>query len=266
MSEPQSPRAPEAMRTAPSRPLQDGPVPLYHQLEQDLTERINAGEFPQGEPMPTEERICEQYGVSRITVRRALDALIAQGLILRRRGVGSFVAERRQGVRSVRLTGSLDDFLATAGSLDIELLSLERVAPPPEVRAALELPEEEAEVVRLELSSSLSGRPVIYLEIYFPLAIGGVLSRDDLTPGVPVIRLIERKLNLRVVRAHQLIESDLAGAEAARHLGISPATPILRIRRVYFTHGDRPIEVAILRHHPERYQYEIELRPRSSRF
>jgi len=266
MSEPQPQRASEASRATPSRPLHDGPVPLYHQLEQDLVARITAGEFTPGEAMPTEERICEQYGVSRITVRRALDALIAHGLIVRRRGVGSFVTERRPGVRSVRLTGSLDDFLATAGSLDIEVLSLGRVAPTPEIREALDLPETEAEVVRLELRSSLSGRPVIYLEIFFPLAIGGVLRRDDLTPGVPVIRLIEQKLNLRVTRAVQLIESDLAGVKASAHLGIPPEQPILRIRRVYFTAGDRPIEVAILRHHPERYQYEIELRPRSPRF
>lgn len=266
MNQPLSQRASEPPRLAPSRLLHDGPVPLYHQLEQDLMARIQAGEFAPGEAIPTEERICEQYGVSRITVRRALDALIAHGLIVRRRGVGSFVTERHRGVRSVRFTGSLDDFLATAGSLDIEVLSLERVAPTLEVREALQLPETEGEVVRLELSSSLSGRPVIYLEIFFPLKIGGVLRRDDIEPGVPIIRLIEQKLNLHVTRAHQLVESDLAGAKAGAHLGIAPERPILRIRRVYFTTGDRPIEVAILRHHPERYQYEIDLRPRSVRF
>src|SRR5438876_2061473 len=89
----------EAQRMAPTRTLQDGPVPLYHQLEQDLLERIRTGEFGPGDALPTEGGICAQYGVSRITVRRALDALIAQGLIIRRRGVGSFVAQRREAVR-----------------------------------------------------------------------------------------------------------------------------------------------------------------------
>src|SRR3954454_4112192 len=129
-------RAVEAQRMAPIRPLHEGPVPLYHQLEQDLLERITAGEFAPGDALPTEEGICEQYGVSRITVRRALDALIGQGLIIRRRGVGSFVAERREGVRSVRLSGSLDDFLATAGALAIEVLSLGETQPSEEVAAA----------------------------------------------------------------------------------------------------------------------------------
>jgi GntR family transcriptional regulator len=258
-------RANDVERVTPSRPLHDGPVPLYHQLEQDLAARITAGEFGPGDPLPTEEGICEQYGVSRITVRRALDALITQGFIVRRRGVGSFVAERREGVRSVRLSGSLDDFLARAGSLENNVLSVERVQPSDEVREALELGEGE-EVVRLELISSLSAGPVIYLEVFIPTALGGSLSREDITPGLPVIRILERKLNTRVVRAHQLIQSDLAGETAARHLGVAPDTPLLRIRRVYYSAGDRPIEAAILRHHPERYQYEIEFRNRSGTF
>src|SRR5712672_3399133 len=92
--------------------LDAGPLPLYHQLEEDLRARIHGGEFQSGAALPTEEQLCEHYGISRITERRALDALIAQGLIVRRRGVGSFVAEARPGVRSVRLAGSLDEFLA----------------------------------------------------------------------------------------------------------------------------------------------------------
>jgi GntR family transcriptional regulator len=71
--------------------LSPGPVPLYHQLEQDLRARIKGQEFKIGEALPTEERICAEYGVSRITVRRALETLIAEGLINKRRGVGTFV-------------------------------------------------------------------------------------------------------------------------------------------------------------------------------
>src|SRR5262249_7744767 len=162
-----------------------GPLPLYHQLEQDLVERITGGEFEPGAALPTEERICEQYGVSRITVRRALESLFAQGLIVRRRGVGSFVAERKRGVRSVHLSGSLDDFLATAGALEVEVISLAPIDPPDDVREALELSPETAQVARLELTSSLEGAAVIYSEIYFPLEAGVVPA--DIVPGVPVI-------------------------------------------------------------------------------
>src|SRR4051812_46886122 len=119
MSSTQVQRVIDSQRMAPTRPLHDGPVPLYHQLEQDLVDRISGGEFAPGDLLPSEEGICEQYGVSRITVRRALESLIHQGLIVRRRGVGSFVAQRSPAIRSVRLSGSLEDFLATAGSLHL---------------------------------------------------------------------------------------------------------------------------------------------------
>ncbi len=241
--------------------LEASPVPLYHQLERDLQGRIEVGEFTPGSALPTEEQICAQYGVSRITVRRALDVLIAHGLITKRRGVGSFVAERPTGIRSVRLAGSLDEFLSTAGALTAEPLSLETVDhPPAEVVEALGLHAGD-KAVRLEMISSLSMGPVIYLEVFFPEAVGRTLSLEDIRTGTPVVRVIERRMNTRVVRAEQLIESTLAGETAGRHLGIDPAAPILRIRRVYYTAGDRPVEVAILRHHPQRYQYVIEFRP-----
>ena len=84
--------------------------------------------------------------------------------------------------------------------------------------------------------------------------------------SLPVIRAVEKKLNLHITHARQLIQSVLAGPEAARRLGLAADTPILRIRRVYYAAGGRPVEVAVLRHHPDRYQYEIELRSRSGRF
>jgi GntR family transcriptional regulator len=244
-----------------ARQLSGGPMPLYHQLETDLVERISAGEYSAGDALPTEEQICAQYGVSRITVRRALDAMIASGLIVRRRGVGTFVTEAPSGVRSVRISGSLDDFLATAGALDPQVLSLGSARASKEVSEALAIREGE-EVVRLELISSLSAGPVLYLEVFFPMSIGGDLELSDITPGMPVIRIIERKLKTRVVRASQLIAADVADATVAKHLGLEVDTPILRITRSYYAAGGQPIEVAIVRHHPERYQYVVEFTAR----
>jgi GntR family transcriptional regulator len=236
-------------------------MPLYHQLESELVERINGGEFKAGDTLPTEEQICAQYGVSRITVRRALDAMISSGLITRRRGVGTFVAEQPSGVRSVRITGSLDDFLANAGALNQEVLSLDRRPASAEVAGALAIAEGE-KVTRLELISSLIAGPVLYLEVFFPLAVAGDLSMEDLTPGMPVVRVIERKMKTRVVRASQLIAPDRADKTTAKHLGLKVDTPILRITRIYYSADGTPIEVALVRHHPERYQYVVEFTAR----
>lgn len=244
--------------------LTQGPIPLYHQLEQDLRTRIMAQEFAPGDVLPTEGNFCKSYGVSRITVRRALDALLADGLIVRKRGVGSFVAERKDGFRSIRLAGSLDEFLATAGLLHSETLSFGRCDPPEDVTRALEL--DEAEIVtHLELMSTIKGEPVAHFEIYFPQAVGELLREEELSDsGIPVIRTVERKLGAKVSRAEQVIEFDRAGAVAARHLGLGASDPVLRVTRVYFLGSGYPVEVVFVRYHPKRYRYTIDFVASSS--
>ncbi len=226
-------------------------------MERDLRARIHANEFAPGSVLPTEERLCEEYGISRITVRRALDALTSQGLIIRRRGVGCFVAEQREGVRSVRLVGSLDEFLASAGALEVHYLSLVTVDPPADVTQSLKLSAGE-KVVRLELNSMLDAQPVAYLEIYLPVWAGQAVTREDVEAGMPTIRMIERKLNLRIARAEQLIEAGAAGEAAAAQLGLGAGDPVLRVTRIYYASDGRPVEAVYVRYHPERYRYAIE--------
>jgi GntR family transcriptional regulator len=238
-------------------PLEQGPVPLYYQLEQRLRERITGAEFEPGGALPTEDRICHEYQVSRITVRRALESLQRQGLIERRSGVGSFVADKPGGINS-RLTGSLSEFIAVAGTLRIDCIGLEECAPPADVRKTLGLADGEAAVL-LRTTGSLEEGPVGYFEIWFPLEIGRKLTAADVAGNTPVIRLVEKVAKLRITRAEQTIEPDHAGKVAAQFLQIDPQTPILRVQRVYFV-GDRPIELAQVRYHPDRYRYAIEFK------
>jgi GntR family transcriptional regulator len=238
--------------------LQAGPLPLYHQLEQDLRARVNGSEFQPGDLLPTEERICEQYGVSRVTVRRALDALIAQGLIIKRRGVGSFVAEPRVGVRSIRLRGSLDEFLSGAGVMEPAHLSLNHDARSPKAAAILNLPDD-AQLTCVKLLSRIDGEPTAYLEIYFPQEVGRQLEESDFqTAGVPIIRAVERRLNVRVSRAEQKIESGAAGEVAAAQLELQPSDPVLLVTRAYYLASGQAIETAFVRYHPLRYSYVID--------
>jgi GntR family transcriptional regulator len=237
--------------------LEQGPIPLYYQLEKDLRLRIEKGEFAPGAPLPTEDQICEQYGVSRITVRRALDGLNQQGLIVRRRGVGSFVAEPRPGINS-HLTGSLPEFLASAALMTVRRLSVSVTEPPAEVQALFDLePEEKAWL--MTAVGHLDDKPVSYLQFWFPSGIGERLNLAKWEPGTPVIRLVERELEIRVTKAHQLVEADCAGPVAARHLGVDATTPILKVQRIYYSESG-PVEIAYVRYHPERYRYEIEFR------
>jgi GntR family transcriptional regulator len=238
--------------------LSGGPIPLYHQLEQELRARILRQEFKPGEALPTEERICAQYGVSRITVRRALDALIAEGMITKRRGVGTFVTPPApHNVRSVRLSGSLDEFLASAGTLDTQVLSMEEIQAPEEAVRGLRL--EAGEVcTRLELLSFLEELPLGHHHLYLPLAVGRRIKPAEVGQKLPVIRMVEDKLGARVIRAEQMLEADVAGPVAAKYLGLQEATPVMKVTRIYYDTSGTPMEMIVARNHPERYRYAID--------
>jgi GntR family transcriptional regulator len=247
------------MKTVPEpSALGGGPIPLYHQLEQELRARIHREEFKPGDALPTEERICSQYGVSRITVRRALDALIAEGLITKRRGVGTFVAPPASGnVRSVRLSGSLDEFLASAGTLATRVLTMEEILAPEEAVRGLQLEAGET-CTRLELLSFLEGLPLGHHNLYLPLSVGRRVQPEDVGQRLPVIRMVEDKLGVRVVRAEQMLEADVAGPKAAMHLGLEETTPVLKVTRIYYDPSGTPMEMIVARNHPERYRYAID--------
>jgi GntR family transcriptional regulator len=238
--------------------LVSGPIPLYFQLEQILRSRIAGGEFKAEAALPSEDQICSQYGISRITVRRALAALNAQGLITRRRGVGSFLAAQQRGVQP-RLTGSLSEFLATAAQLRVTILSFTEEPAPRAVADQLELTPGQPARRLLSIGALDEEGPVAHLEIWFPPDIGSLLAAAGIGEKQPVIRLVERYTGLRVARAEQVVEADTAGA-SAEHLGIGRETPILRVRRIYFTESGRPVELAYVHYHPQRYKYAVTFR------
>jgi GntR family transcriptional regulator len=241
--------------------LENGPIPLYHQMEQHLLGRLQRGDFGPGAMLPTEEQLCQSYGVSRITVRKALESLTQQGAIIRRRGIGSFATERVPSVHSVRLSGSLDEFLQSADQLRSRVLAMDVCPADAEIALALAITTGDA-VTRLELISASTEGPLAHLVIYFPEAVGRQLRVEDVTSDVPIVRMVERKLSMSVVRAAQLILPDIANLKTAELLGIAEGTPILRVQRTYYTSAGQPVETAFVHYHPERYRYAVELRSR----
>ncbi len=247
------------MMTMSTGKLAVGPIPLYHQLEQDLKARITSGEFARGSMLPTEEQIGLTYGVSRITVRKALDSLDAQGLIRRRRGVGSFVAEKSSGFHAVQLSGSLDAFLMSASELKPRVVSLKELVAPDDILAEFGL-EPGTRLTRLELISRTEEGPTAHSEFFFTPEMNGKLAIEDIMGSEPIVRIVERKLGVRVGRATQIIKPDQATGTTVEYLDLPEGTSMLGAQRNYYTTGGTLIEVARQRYHPERYRYEVELK------
>jgi GntR family transcriptional regulator len=238
--------------------LDPGPLPLYYQVQHHLSERIRTGEFSVGDALPTEEQLCVAYGVSRITVRRALEALLNAGRISRRRGVGTFVAEPQASVKSLTLVGSLGELFANAKDLSYRVLSRGPVDADASLRQALELGAGRR-AHRLEVINLSGLQPFAYSEFFYDEAVGREIRDEDLERSVPILALAEDRAGARVTRAVQTIEAALAGVTAAGHLQIDPGAAVLRVVRTYFTGDDRPIQAQVMRCHPVHYRYTVTL-------
>jgi GntR family transcriptional regulator len=248
----------DAARIGQSMVLTEGPLPLYFQVVQHIEEAIRSGKLKPGAALPTEERLGEQFGVSRITIRRALEHLLADRLVVRRRGVGTFVAEPSTSQKAVSMVGSLHDALHYVRGLRYSRLSKKQMPASAKVANALQL-EAGTAVVFAETLGMVDDGALVHTNLYFPTDIGELVSAVDFKAGTPVIRILERKLGQRCVRAEQLIEAEIADAAVAKALGIKPRTPIIVVNRTYYTAAGRPIEFVVARYHPERFKLHLEL-------
>lgn len=236
----------------------ESPVPLYYRLEQDLRDRILRGEFGEGGMLPIEEELGKSYGVSRITVRRAIDGLLAQRLVIKKHGVGTFVAPAVGSVQSVRLIGYMDDTLAYTKTLTYRVLSRTVEQPSPMVASALQI-REDSKVIHIEMLVQDGKLPFAYSNFYFPEEIGQLIHKKDIVSGVTIVRLVEMKLGQRINRGEQTVRAIVADPGIAKHLGIKTGMPILQALRTYYTASGMPVELAMVRYHPDRYDFTVDL-------
>lgn len=149
--------------------LNAGPMPLYHQLKLALREEIERGVYKPGDRLPSELELIRQYGISRITVRQALNELEAEGLIVRRHGKGTYVAERRIEQELVRLTDFIEDMQQARLNPSSRVLAFVHEPASLAVARALNL-KEGTEVVRVERLRLADERPMALDNTWLPLA------------------------------------------------------------------------------------------------
>lgn len=231
-------------------------LPLYFQVEQQLRSEIEDGHFAPGDLLPTEAQLCDRFDVSRITIGKALTTLERDLLIVRRQGVGTFVADIRKPGKSVTLVASLDEMLAPARNVSKKLLGRCAVKAPKAVAAALSL-EFNAKVYCFEALFTSGGDPYAFSRQYVPLAIGEALVEKLIE--VPDIPSIEAAARVRIERARQFIKPVAADTTCARNLGLKLRSPILEVTRTFYRANDLPLNTSIVFFHPDRYRYEVEL-------
>ncbi len=215
--------------------------PLYRQIKSLILQALEAGEWRPGHAIPSEQELAVRFSVSQGTVRKAIDEMAADNLLVRKQGKGTFVASHndpRAMFRFLRLVpddGSipqresipLECWRAKAGQEASRMLSIEPGAPIMIVRRLLKF----------------AGKPVVVDEIYLPGEIFQGLTLEVLQSWrSSLYSLFESRFGLRMIRADEKIRAVAADKATAEMLKVADGTPLLSVERVTYTYGDRPVE------------------------
>jgi len=234
----------------------------YRRVWTDLRTQILSNEFPADIALPTEAEIAKKYAVSRQTVRRAFQDLVAEDLVVRVRGRGTFASP--VSGRYLRHFGTIEDLLALSEDSKLQVLTPLTARSDWKAAEKLDLPDDQ--VVTVTFSRSHQGEAFSHTTVYLPSQIAARMHgvEELATPGtissVTVIGILDQFLEAPILRADQSITVSPASVEVAESLNVPLDTPLLRIDRLYFDSEDVPVELAISHFNPERYSYTIELR------
>ncbi|MGP4113543.1 GntR family transcriptional regulator [Streptomyces sp. 4N509B] len=230
------------------------PVPLYFQLSRQLQDAIERGQLPPGTLLGNEIELAGRLGLSRPTVRQAIQALVDKGLLVRRRGVGTQVVHSQ--VRRPLELSSLYEDLQTAGARPAtRVLDLAVVPAPAEAAAALDLAEG-TEVRLIDRLRLTHGEPIAHLRNYLPLALLSPTPEELESTGL--YRLM-RAAGTTLHSAGQSIGARAATAAEAGLLAEPEGAPLLTMSRTAYDDTGRPVEYATHLYRASRYRFELQL-------
>lgn len=233
------------------------PTPLYFRLKTVLQQAIESLAYAPGSKLPPEREIATIHGVSRITVRQALDALAREGLIRRGRGVrgGTFVRDDAGQRASVQLSGSFGALFSSEQLASIEVLAFDRRRTNADIAAALHL-EPGTEVRYVERLLVARAGPVAHVRNFLPLHVGRNIRRKELGRVLLQDALVGRH-GVKILAGHNEIEAILADAQMASLLQVGVGRPLLLVRRTLIAPGHEPINLSILSIVSDRYKLTL---------
>ena len=231
-------------------------ISLASRIAKQIAEQITSGILKRGQQLPTETALCALHGVSRITIRGALEQLQQHGLIERFAGKGTFVASR--GALGKWRLDSIEDLLQATIDARSQVISWRLGKPVPEARAFLSSGDDKTHILRAVRSAG--NVPVYVIDAFIPRAIGSLLETNDLNHFTP-LELFEGKLNMPAQRAVEEITVATARADVAALLRIKSGAAIIR-QDLRFHSTDGPLQYVISWWHAKYFKrrYEISRR------
>lgn len=219
--------------------------PLYQQIKGLILSSLRSGEWKPGEAIPSEMELATRYRVSQGTVRKAIDELASENLLLRRQGKGTFVATHAEQQVQFRFLKLVPDSgnQGSEGPAQRTIIECRRTRASADVTRALALRSGE-QVLQARRVLRFGGIPVILEDIWLPaLPFKGLTAERLANYQGAMYALFETEFNVRMVRAQEKIRAVAASPSQAQLLDVAPGAPLLSVERVAYTYQDEPMEL-----------------------
>jgi GntR family transcriptional regulator len=235
--------------------------PLYQQIKTLILQSLQAGEWKPGELIPSEMELAARFRVSQGTVRKAIDELAAENLVIRRQGKGTFVAthaEHHVQYRFLRLMPDSGD-LSSEGPAERQIIDCKRLRASADIARPLALRAGDA-VLQLRRVLAFHGTPTILEDVWLPGGPFKGLTAERLSSyRGPMYALFETEFGVRMVRAEEKIRAVAADAASAKLLQVTPGEPLLSVERIAYTYNDMPMELRRGLYRTDTHHYKNEL-------
>lgn len=235
----------------------DLPIPLYHQLKTLLLEQIRAGEMKPNDRLPAEDELAATHGVSKATVRQALNELAVAGVLRREQGRGTFVAEPKLAQGPREMTSFTDEMRSRGLHPTSKVLKQDVIKAEADIAEKLGVAEG-SQVMRLKRLRLADGEPMGIQTAYLSLALAPQLAQEDFT-GASLYAVLERKYGLWPARAQETYVAVLLDRAEAKLLKVAAASPALSAERVSYLTSGQALEVTYSIMRGDRYQIVLDL-------
>lgn len=236
----------------------DERLPLYQRLREEMLARIASGEWTPGAPIPTEAELTRHYGVAIGTVRKAVDTLVNEGLLLRSQGRGTFVRRPNFDASLARFFRQVN----ASGGREIptsRILSRTLQTPTQTVATALELPDGE-QVIHMQRLRMVEGRTLFHEDIWLPAARFGALLEIDVERfGELLYPFYEKQCGQCIASAKETLTVGAADSAMASTLSIKEGAPVVTIERTALGYDRSPLEYRLSRAAAEGFRYQIDI-------
>ncbi|MDG4655715.1 phosphonate metabolism transcriptional regulator PhnF [Ectobacillus antri] len=228
------------------------PFPIYYQIQEWVKNQIESGEWKPGDKIPSEHELCEKFSVSRMTIRQAVNNLVEQGYLLRKRGIGTFVQLPKVEQRLQSMTGFTEDMKMRGMHPSSTLLSFGIVDASAKIAGKLKVAEGTSvyEIRRIRLANQ---EAIAYETTY--LSADVVKDMNERILQHSLYEHLEERLGYKLLRATQTIEASVAGEEEATHLQIAHRAPVLVVEQTSYDEKDLPIEYVKCIYRGDRYKF-----------